>query len=111
LKILGEPNRLRILTSLGLECRPVTSIVKDTGLSQTNVSFHLRVLRDAGLVRAERCGSFIYYCLPDSQLREIIDQFRDWEAVIEGDSHATEISWLSIRKERQTWPCENHWPP
>ena len=78
LKILGEPNRLRILTSLGLECRPVTNIVKDTGLSQTNVSFHLRVLRDAGLVKAERCGSFVYYCLPDSQLREILDQFRDW---------------------------------
>ena len=78
LKILGEPNRLRILTSLGLECRPVTSIVKDTGLSQTNVSFHLRVLREAGLVRGERCGSFVYYCLPDNQLREIIDQFRDW---------------------------------
>jgi len=78
LKILGEPNRLRILTSLGLECRPVTDIVKNTGLSQTNVSFHLRVLREAGLVRGERCGSFVYYCLPDSQLREIIDQFRDW---------------------------------
>jgi len=75
LKILGEP---RILTSLGLECRPVTDIVKNTGLSQTNVSFHLRVLREAGLVRGERCGSFVYYCLPDSQLREIIDQFRDW---------------------------------
>jgi len=78
LKILGEPNRLRILTSLGLECRPVTNIVKDTGLSQSNVSFHLRALRNAGLVRAERFGSFVYYCLPDSQLREVIDQFRDW---------------------------------
>ena len=78
LKILGEPNRLLIVTSLGLECRPVTDIIKATGLSQTNVSFHLRVLRDAGLVRAERCGSFVYYCLPNSQLREIIDQFRDW---------------------------------
>jgi len=78
LRILGEPNRLRILTSLGLECRPVTDIVNKTGLSQTNVSFHLRVLRDAGLVRAERCGSFVYYCLPDRRLRKIIDQFNDW---------------------------------
>ena len=78
LKILGEPNRLRILTSLGLECRPVTDIVKDTGLTQTNVSFHLRVLREAGLVRGERNGSFVYYCLPDGQLRKIIGQFRDW---------------------------------
>jgi len=78
LKILGEPNRLLIVTSLGLECRPVTDIVKATGLSQTNVSFHLRILRDAGLVRAERCGSFVYYCMPDNQLRQVIDQFRDW---------------------------------
>jgi len=78
LKVLGEPNRLRIVTSLGLECRPVTDIVKATGLSQTNVSFHLRILREAGLVRPERKGQFIYYCLPDSRLREIIDQFRDW---------------------------------
>ena len=78
LKILGEPNRLRIVTSLGLECRPVTNIVKDTGLSQSNVSFHLRILRDAGLVRAERCGPFVYYCLPDNQLREVIDHFHDW---------------------------------
>jgi ArsR family transcriptional regulator len=75
LKILGEPNRLLIVTSLGLECRPVTSIVNDTGLSQTNVSFHLRILREAGLVRAERCGPFVYYCLPDNQLREVIDHF------------------------------------
>jgi ArsR family transcriptional regulator, arsenate/arsenite/antimonite-responsive transcriptional repressor len=77
-KVLGEPNRLRIVTSLGLECRPVNDIVKDTGLSQTNVSFHLRVLREAGLVRPERNGAFIYYCLPDGQLREVIDQFHDW---------------------------------
>jgi DNA-binding transcriptional ArsR family regulator len=78
LKILGEPNRLLIVTSLGLECRPVTDVIKDTGLSQTNVSFHLRVLREAGLVRGERHGSFVYYCLPDKQLRKVIDQFRDW---------------------------------
>ncbi len=51
LKLLAEPNRLRIVYSLGLDCRPVTQIVKDTGLSQTNVSFHLRLLREAGLVR------------------------------------------------------------
>ena len=78
LKILGEPNRLLIVTSLWLECRPVTNIIKDTGLSQSNVSFHLRILRDAGLVRAERSGPFVYYCLPDNQLREVIDHFHDW---------------------------------
>jgi len=77
-KILGEPNRLKIITSLGLECRPVSAIVASTGLTQTNVSFHLRILREAGLVKPEKNGSFVFYCLPDPQLREIIDQFRDW---------------------------------
>ena len=76
LKLLSEPNRLKILCNLGLECRPVSDIVSATGLSQTNVSFHLRTLREAGLVKPERRGSFIYYCLPDAQLLEHLENFR-----------------------------------
>ena len=58
LKVLGEPNRLHILCGLGLvDCRPVTEIINATGLGQTNVSFHLRVLREAGFVRADRRGA------------------------------------------------------
>lgn len=67
-KLLAQPSRLRILSRLGLECRPVSNIVAATGLSQTNVSFHLRALREAGLVRPQRHGVFIYYCLPDASL-------------------------------------------
>ena len=78
-KVLGEPNRLKILTSLGLECRPVSAIVASTGLTQTNVSFHLRILREDGLVKPEKNGSFVFYCLPDPELREIIDHFQNWQ--------------------------------
>lgn len=78
LKVLGEPNRLRILCGLGLECRPVTDIINATGLGQTNVSFHLRVLREAGFVRAERRGPFIYYCLADSELLRILHDLKSW---------------------------------
>lgn len=77
-KVLGEPNRLKILTCLGLECRPVSAIVASTGLTQTNVSFHLRILREAGLVKAEKNRSFVFYCLPDPELREIVDHFKEW---------------------------------
>lgn len=77
-KLLAEPNRLNILCSLGMECRPVSDIVAATGLSQTNVSFHLRALREAGLVRPERRGVFIYYCLPDSKLLSLLDDMRSW---------------------------------
>lgn len=78
LKVLGEPNRLRILCGLGLECRPVTDIINATGLGQTNVSFHLRVLREAGFVRAERRGPFIYYCLADAELLRILHDLTRW---------------------------------
>lgn len=78
LKVLGEPNRLRILCGLGLECRPVTDIINATGLGQTNVSFHLRVLREAGFVRAERRGPFIYYCLADPELLRILHDLKHW---------------------------------
>jgi len=77
-KVLAEPNRLKILCNLGLECRPVSDIVAATGLSQTNVSFHLRALREAGLVRPERRGAFIYYCLPDAKLLSLLDDLRVW---------------------------------
>lgn len=78
MKLLGEPNRLRILLSLGLECRPVTDIIEATALEQTNVSFHLRALRETGLLRAERRGPFIYYCVPDPELLNIIKTLHAW---------------------------------
>lgn len=78
LRVLGEPNRLRILLGLGLECRPVSDIISDTGLGQTNVSFHLRSLREAGLVRAERRGPFVYYCLADPGLLRILSDLKQW---------------------------------
>jgi DNA-binding transcriptional ArsR family regulator len=80
LRAVGDPSRLRILCELGLECRPVTDVIDATGLSQTNVSFHLRVLREGGFVRAERRGPFIYYCLSDPKLLRILHDLRDWLA-------------------------------
>ena len=78
LKVLGEPNRLQILLHVGLECCPVTDIINATGLPQTNVSFHLRILREGGFVRAERRGPFIYYCLDDPELLRILYELREW---------------------------------
>lgn len=86
LRVLGEPNRLRILCGLGLECRPVTDIINATSLGQTNVSFHLRVLREAGFVRAERRGPFIYYCLADPELLRILHDLKQWLEARQGSA-------------------------
>ncbi len=70
---LGDPTRLRILTSLDGVCVSVTAIVQATGLRQPTVSHHLRILRDRGLVVADRRGGFIYYCLTTGGLRDALD--------------------------------------
>ena len=77
LKVLAEPNRLRILFSLGLECVPVSGIIEKTGLSQTNVSFHLKIMRDAGIVKGDRRGAFVYYCLYDYTLIEELQRLQE----------------------------------
>lgn len=88
MKILSEPNRLRILTSMGLECVPVSAIIAKTGLSQTNVSFHLRIMREAGIVKGERNGSFVYYCLYDYTIMDILRELADWGATADKDGVA-----------------------
>ena len=108
-KVLAEPNRLRILCALGTECRPVTDIIHATDLPQTNVSFHLRILREAGLVRAERRGAFIYYCLPDPELLEILQSLQLWVAAhasLANTQDSEDISNESVSMtERRTNSC------
>ena len=72
LQALGDPTRLRILSALGMACVSVGAIVAATGLKQPAVSHHLRVLRDRGLVRAERRGPYIYYCTASPALGQVI---------------------------------------
>ena len=62
-RALGDANRLDILSAIGKDARSVTEIVQTTGLSQTLVSFHLRILREAEIVTTKRNGPFILYSL------------------------------------------------
>lgn len=72
LKVLGDANRLSILKSLGRKARSVTEIINATGLSQTLVSFHLRSLRDADIVKTKRDGPFVYYRLSYPALLDLL---------------------------------------
>lgn len=76
LQTLGDPVRLRILTAMETVRVPVSAIVAATGLSQPTVSYHLRILRDRGLVRGERSGAYVYYCLATGGLRAALDALR-----------------------------------
>ena len=60
-KILADPTRLQLLEAMSLECKSVSRLVAESGLPQPMVSHHLRILRDAGLARAERRGAYTFY--------------------------------------------------
>jgi ArsR family transcriptional regulator len=63
LKALGDPTRLRILRLL-LRCpEPVCVCEISSGhdLGQPTISHHLKILREAGFIRAQRRGTWIYY--------------------------------------------------
>ena len=60
---LGDPTRVRLIEHLGLSRRCVCDLESELGIGQSLVSFHLKVLKDAGLIVGERSGRWNYYSL------------------------------------------------
>jgi DNA-binding transcriptional ArsR family regulator len=69
--VVAEPTRRRILDLLREGDRPVGELVHVLGISQPGVSKHLRVLRDAGLVRVRQQAQQRWYQLDAAPLAEI----------------------------------------
>lgn len=72
-KALADPTRLRILKAISTvqelcEC----NIVPAFGLSQPTISYHLKVLREAGLVRSERRGQWVYHKVNQKALLGVV---------------------------------------
>src|SRR4029453_15062137 len=70
LRALGEDPRVRIVALLMARARDVTEISTELGVSAYNVSKHLRVLREAGLLEVEKDGRQRLYALPDATRRQ-----------------------------------------
>ena len=74
LKLLGEPMRWEIVRRLAVEDLCTCHLVEDMGATQPLVSHHLKVLRQAGVVKSERSGSFTYYILVGEVITELADR-------------------------------------
>jgi ArsR family transcriptional regulator len=71
-KAIGHPARVRILRMLSLkEARVCSQIVDELPLAQSTVSEHLRILKDAGLIRSSQDGPRIGYCINYEVLRKL----------------------------------------
>ncbi|MFB6619918.1 ArsR/SmtB family transcription factor [Streptomyces sp. NPDC085524] len=77
IRVLADPLRLQIVTLLARETLCTTHLVEETGAKQTNLSNHLKVLREAGVVETDPCGRFTYYRLRPEVIEALAGQFAD----------------------------------
>ena len=78
-KALSDPTRLRLVKLLseheGALC--VNALAHRLGVTQSAVSQHLRVLRQAGLVQGERRGYYVHYSLDQDRLEQYKSNLRE----------------------------------
>ena len=89
-RLLGEPNRLGIVTACLEGPLNVGEITGRLALSQSLVSHHLRLLRAARLLKAGRRGKQVFYSIPDCHIREMLTNMI--EHLAEPHEHEDELN-------------------
>jgi DNA-binding transcriptional ArsR family regulator len=79
-KALNDPKRLMALYALRDGASTVTELCEALEAPQSNVSQHLAVLRERGLVEADRQGHNVYYRLRHPRVLDAIDVLREVQA-------------------------------
>ena len=72
-KVLSEPMRLLILQSLETGEKNVTELAEAMNSTQPNVSKHLKLLQDAGLVARRQEGNQVFYSIADESVFALCD--------------------------------------
>lgn len=77
LKAMSHPLRLKILCTLGDKEISVQDIVENVGTSQSNISQHLAILRDKGILASRKDANRVYYRVGDARTLALIGMMRD----------------------------------
>ena len=72
-KVLGDPNRLKMVMALRNVEMCVCDLAAFTSLSESAVSHQLRRLKDLALVKSRRDGQIIYYALDDEHVSALLE--------------------------------------
>ena len=72
-KVLSEPLRLLILQQLETGKLSVNELAASVGSTQPNVSKHLKLLQDEGLIARRKDGNAVYYSIADPSVFELCD--------------------------------------
>ncbi|MBP2459932.1 MULTISPECIES: metalloregulator ArsR/SmtB family transcription factor [unclassified Rhizobium] len=73
LKVMGHPARFKVLCLVQDRERDVRSLAKAVNLSQSALSQHLKILRDANLVSARRQAQTVFYRSHEEGVRQVLD--------------------------------------
>ncbi len=77
LKAISHPLRLKILCTLGEQEVSVQDIVEQVGTSQSNISQHLAILRDKGILSARKDANRVYYRVSDARTLQLVGLMRE----------------------------------
>ena len=94
-KALSDPTRVQILLHLADGDLCVGALARRLGVTHSAISQHLRVLREAGLVRGEKRGYWVHYSLDRPRVRRIVERAGKW---LEGLSSAPAGQCIDTRK-------------
>lgn len=77
MKAMSHPLRLKILCTLGEHEASVQDIVQKVGTSQSNISQHLAILRDKGILSSRKDANRVYYRVSDARTLRLISMMRE----------------------------------
>ncbi|MEM2909518.1 MAG: metalloregulator ArsR/SmtB family transcription factor [Nitrososphaerota archaeon] len=72
-KAMAHPTRLHVLDLLKLGEKTVNELIEEVGVAQANLSQHLAILRDVGIVETRREGPNVYYRIANPKVVEACD--------------------------------------
>ena len=97
-KALSDTNRLKIFILLSSRTLCVNALVNHLAISQSAVSQHLRVLREAGLVNSEKKGYWMHYSANKKKAEQFIKKFN---SLLGGERYVQEDKQKGVRASRK----------
>ena len=101
LKALGEPMRLKIYQSLLERKHCVRSLSKKFGISESAISQHLKIMKDAGLVYGEKYGYHTHYLPMQNAIDFLAQQFADMQRLSQIVDRDMTVCQCEYRKEEE----------
>lgn len=77
MKAIAHPLRLKILCVLSAGALSVQDIVEQVGTTQSNISQHLAILRDKGILASHKEANHVYYRISDPRTLKLVGLMRD----------------------------------